>query len=115
MLDEKKEITRYLKDIRLASMGAGKCMLRNLIYLRSESHRIPTMNDLLTELDFEPLSYGDDWGWPHLQWDLLSNKYGVVAIRDIKRKITEFHLRMPPVERIHPYSTKKNEENDNER
>lgn len=97
-LDERKEITNYLRRLRFNSMQDAKSSILYLLQI-SES-RTPTINDLLLYLDMDPISYGDNWGWFNLYHDILSTKYGAKAIWNQRRRVSTFSLQLPPVKKF---------------
>lgn len=97
-MNEKEAIRKLLSSIRYEDMAHAKNILVSLLNIGTL--RIPTVNDFLKLLHREPLSYGDNWGWPELYWDILSNKFGAKAIRDTRKNITHFVLQLPPVQKL---------------
>lgn len=95
MQDKKQEITQYLKKLRINSMDEGKHALLRLV--ASCKTFTPTFNDLLRYLEKDIFEYGDSYGWPEFNMDILSNKYGVAAFRDQGARKTYFGFRMPPI------------------
>lgn len=97
-MDERAAITNMLRGNRVKSMDDGKELLVELIAI--STLRTPTVNDYLKAINAQTLTYGDNWGWPNLHWDILSAKYGVKAYYDIKNKKSYFSLQLPPVEKL---------------
>ena len=105
--DQKKKImTDIIKSLRFESMVDAKDRLYWLIH-HSEIENQVSFNTLMHLVKHERLSYGNDWGWKNLRWDILSNKYGAAVIYNQKTKRTEFVLHLPPVKKIEePYKPK---------
>lgn len=102
--DTKKIILRdMLRKQTYTSMKEAKGVLHRMLTLERNSVTwCLTINQFLQLLPEpkDPISYGDEWGWSNLYWDILSNKYGAAALRDERAKKTTFTLRLPPVEKL---------------
>lgn len=94
---EREWAVQFFKSFSVDSMQKGKQILYNI----SKDQPYTTLNDFLRAAGKEFVSGGGVWGWKNLYWELLSNKYGVVAIYNQKTKKTKFVFRLPPIEDIH--------------
>lgn len=96
---QRKALTDILKSLRFDSMAEGKYALKWLLH-HNELDGHVAFNTLMQQLNRDKTSYGWDWGWKNLDWDILSNKYGVAALCDERKKQTHFMLRLPPVVKL---------------
>lgn len=94
---EKEWAVQFFKSFSVDSMQKGKLILYNI----SKDRPYTTLNDFLVAAGKEFVGGGGYWGWKNLYWELLSNKYGVVAVYNQKTKKTKFIFRLPPIEDIH--------------
>lgn len=93
---EKEWAVRFFKSFSVDSMYRGKQILYNI----SNGQPYTSLNAFLLAAGKEIVEGGQHWGWKHLSWELLSNKYGVAAVYDRKTKKTKFIFRLPPIEDI---------------
>lgn len=94
---EKEWAIQFFKSFRVDSMQKGK----QILYDISKDQPYTSLNMFLLAAGESPTANGGYWGWKNLYWELLSNKYGVVAVYNQKTKKTKFVFRLPPIEDIH--------------
>ncbi len=87
---ENQKIHKFLKNLRFKTMENAKMSLSFLLQMRE-----PTINDLRKIVGQEAFSFGDNYFWDNLHWDLLSNKYGAAHRYDTKTKKSYFVLQLP--------------------
>lgn len=100
---EKEWAVHFFKSFSVDSMQKGK----EILYTISKDKPYTSLNEFLIAAGKEVAEGGKYWGWKNLYWELLSNKYGVVALYNQKTKKTKFIFRLPPVEDIHEEIDKK--------
>lgn len=94
---EEERAVQFFKSFSVDSMQKGK----QILYDISKDQPYTSLNMFLLAAGEPSTSDGGYWGWKNLYWELLSNKYGVVAVHDQKTKKTKFVFRLPPIEDIH--------------
>lgn len=94
---EKEWAVQFFKSFSVDSMQKGK----QILYDISKNQPYTSLNMFLLGAGQEIAEGGEYWGWKNLYWELLSNKYGVVALYNQKTKNTKFVFRLPPIEDIH--------------
>lgn len=93
---EKEWAIQFFKSFSVDSMQKGK----QILYDISKNAPYTSLNMLLLVAGQEIAEGGEYVGWKNLYWELLSNKYGVVALYNQKTKKTKFVFRLPPIEDI---------------
>lgn len=94
---EKEWAVQFFKSFSVDSMQKGK----QILYDISKNQPYTSLNMFLNAAERDIVDGGQYCGWKNLYWELLSNKYGVVALYNQKTKKTKFVFHLPPIEDIH--------------